>query len=385
MVEERILVVDDDHHLLSAFRRQLGDQFNLETASNGKEAIELARAAVDVQAPFAVALCDMRMPGMDGVETLKILREISPDTVRMMLTGNADQQTAVEAVNQGNIFRFYAKPYPLDLLGDGLRAGIEQYRLTIAERELLEKTVTGCIKALTDIVLLNDPIAYQMATRLRELVQLLQAAFNMPHRWQLEIAASLVALGHVAIPPDLVAKKHRGEALTADEEALFERAPETARDLLANIPRLAGVADIVYLQDRGYDGSGFPPGGPTGKHIPIDARLLKILKDVVIACGGGPLNSAALDVLERNRKRYDPALLAKVRVCVESIASGSAAIAIDMPVASLCAGQIVLSDIRLSNGHLIIPANTQLSQAHILRLGTLRKIFSFVEPVKVRG
>lgn len=384
MMDERILVIDDDHHLLSGLRRQLSDTFDVTTAQGGAEALEAVQAATAAQTPFAVALCDMRMPGMDGIETLKRIKELAPDTVRIMLTGNADQQTAIEAINQGNIFRFYTKPYPVDQLRGGLEAACEQYRLVTAEKELLEKTLTGSIKVLVDIASMNDAVVAGLATRLREWVRLLTTEFKMPQRWQLEIAATLVPVGQVAIPPELIAKKRSGEALTELEQSLFERNPEAARNLLAHIPRLAKVSEIVYLQDRGFDGSGFPPDGPVGNDIPLDARLLKILKDLAEATDGGPLTKAAFAVLDRRRSQYDPVLLPKVSTCLERVVDMMPSTAMEVPLASLRAGQVVLSDIKLANGHLILSANTQLSGAQIERLQNLRKIFTFAEPVKVR-
>ena len=102
----RILCVDDDSNILLGYQRALRKQFQIEVALGGEEGL----AAVRNQGPYAVIVADMRMPGMDGVELLAKVREIAPDTVRMMLTGNADQQTALEAVNQGHIFRFMTKP-----------------------------------------------------------------------------------------------------------------------------------------------------------------------------------------------------------------------------------------------------------------------------------
>lgn len=381
---ERILIIDDDHHLLSGLRRQLSDTYDIVTAQGGAEALNEVSAANGAQEPFAIALCDMRMPGMDGIETLKKIRELAPDTVRIMLTGNADQQTAVEAINQGSIFRFLTKPCPVDQLRMVLEAACEQYRLVTAEKELLEKTLTGSIKVLVDIASMNDATVAGLATRLREWVRLLTTEFKMPQRWQLEVAATLVPVGQVALPPELVAKRRAGEALSDLEKSLFERTPEAARNLIAHIPRLAKVAEIVYLQDRGFDGSGFPEDGPVGNDIPLDARLLKILKDLAEATEGGPLTKETFAVLDHRRRQYDPVLLPKVRTCLEKVVEMMPSTAMEIPLSSLRSGQVLLSDIRLANGHLILPVNTQLSAAHIERLNNLRRIFTFVEPIRVR-
>src|SRR6201999_3375578 len=99
---EKILLVDDDSNILDGYRRSLGREFDLDTALSGQSALVLAAE----KGPFAVVVSDMRMPGMDGVELLTAFRSKWPDTVRVMLTGNADRDTAVHAINEGSIFRF---------------------------------------------------------------------------------------------------------------------------------------------------------------------------------------------------------------------------------------------------------------------------------------
>src|SRR5262245_27435755 len=101
-MNEKILCVDDEPNILEGYQRSLRKDFQIEIATGGTEGLE----AMTRNGPYAVIVSDMRMPGMDGVQFLSRVKDISPDTVRVMLTGNADQQTAIEAVNEGSIFRF---------------------------------------------------------------------------------------------------------------------------------------------------------------------------------------------------------------------------------------------------------------------------------------
>jgi len=127
-MSERVLCVDDDPRILGAFRRQLEEQFDLVTATGGREGLEL----IDSQGPFAVIVSDMRMPEMDGVQFLAAVKEKAPKSVRMMLTGCADLDTAIEAVNEGNIFRFLTKPCLPEQFARAIQAGIDQHRLIVA-------------------------------------------------------------------------------------------------------------------------------------------------------------------------------------------------------------------------------------------------------------
>ena len=130
----KVLCVDDEPNILLAFRRQLR-QFDLETAV-GPEA---GLAVLEAKGPFAIVVSDLRMPVMDGVQFLTRVRAASPNTIRIMLTGQADLTAASMAVNEGCVFRFLLKPCPPEVLSLALQAGLEQFRLVSAERDLLEQ------------------------------------------------------------------------------------------------------------------------------------------------------------------------------------------------------------------------------------------------------
>jgi len=125
----RVLIVDDDSLLLDALKRQLRSRFDVTTATGAKEAIEL----VTTQGPFAVIVSDLRMPGMDGVTLLYLLRQAAPDTIRIMLTGKADMEAASSAVNEGNIFRLLLKPCPTIALIRAIEAAVEQHGINKAK------------------------------------------------------------------------------------------------------------------------------------------------------------------------------------------------------------------------------------------------------------
>lgn len=128
-MDNRILLVDDEPNLLQALRRSLHGRFVITIANGGEEALQKLRE----DGPFAVVVSDMQMPDVNGLQVLTAARELSPATVRIMLTGNVDQQTAVEVVNAGAVFRFVNKPCPADNLALILHDAIRQYELTTAE------------------------------------------------------------------------------------------------------------------------------------------------------------------------------------------------------------------------------------------------------------
>ena len=131
----RILFVDDEKRVLDGLKRMLHGEFEVETALSGTEGL----ATIHLLGPFAIVVSDMRMPGLDGAEFLARVRELSPDTVRMLLTGHKDINCAIAAVNQGQIFRYLSKPCAKDEMLKALRLGLDQYRANVEAGEILKE------------------------------------------------------------------------------------------------------------------------------------------------------------------------------------------------------------------------------------------------------
>ena len=155
------MFVDDEPNVLQSIRRNLRKQFKLDTAEGGEAALQ----KLGEDGGFAVIVSDMRMPGMNGVELLSQAKQRWPETVRVMLTGNADMGTAVQAINEGQIFRFLSKPCSKEALLKALKAAVRQHRLVVAETQILEETLRGSIKLVTDILSLVSPMAFGRASR----------------------------------------------------------------------------------------------------------------------------------------------------------------------------------------------------------------------------
>lgn len=127
---DKVLFVDDDAKILAALRRRLRKQFAIDTVLGGREGLEL----LATEGPYAVVVADYCMPHMNGIEFLSRVRSVAPESVRMMLTGSADLQSAIQAVNEGNIFRFLTKPCATETLSEALCSGIAEFRRTSAEK-----------------------------------------------------------------------------------------------------------------------------------------------------------------------------------------------------------------------------------------------------------
>lgn len=383
-MNEKLLIVDDDPNLLAAFQRNLRRQFSFDTALGADEALTLLQS----RGPYALALVDMRMPGMNGIELLERIRELSPDTVRMMLTGNADQQTAMDAVNRGHVFRFLNKPATPEVLVAALEAGLESHRRLRLERELLEGTVAGSIKMLTDVLGLAAPEALGRGQRLRDSITILARHVGAEPIWEIELGAQLCSIGCTAVPPLLLQRAATGSALSAAESRILAHVPQFGHDLLADIPRLAGVARIVLYQHKHFDGSGFPADALAGEAIPIGARLLKILHDRLELEADGVVKLRALAEMQARPGLYDPALLAACFACFDSFLAN--ALVADRPVlsvsvAQLVPGHVAVSEITTRSGLALVGAGHRLTASMIQRVGNFAELGEVREPLFVQA
>ena len=153
IAQETVLLVDDEERLLNGLRRQLRGEFEIVTAVGGERALEI----LESQSEVAVIISDMRMPGVTGVEVLEAFSKKSPTTTRIMLTGNAEQDCAVDAINKSHVFGFLNKPCSTDSLIESIESGLAHHRLLVGEKKLMETTLAGSIKLLADVVSLMDP------------------------------------------------------------------------------------------------------------------------------------------------------------------------------------------------------------------------------------
>lgn len=378
VASERILFVDDELNLLEGMRRQLRNQFNLETSSSGAEALQVMTAA----GPYAVAVADMRMPGMNGIQFLRKAKEVAPQTVRIMLTGNADQQTAVDAVNEGSIFRFLSKPCSLEVLTQALHAGIDQYRLIIAEKELLERTLSGSVKVLTEMLSLVNPVAYGRASRAQRIVHHIVAELKTPEAWKYELAAMLSQVGCVMLPAELLDKVYAGQSLTEEEERLFASHPSVCGKLLSKIPRLESVAAMIDRQQQPYDQQ--TPGAPhLGKdyEITLGAQLLKLALDLDQKIQGGAPLDLALQDMRKETNKYNPALVAALGgLHIRRTEAEVRAVHIN----DLRLQMILDEDIYTTSGVLLLRRGHEVNTSVLVMLRRYAGGIGVVEPFRVR-
>ncbi|HOD33311.1 MAG: Hydrogenase transcriptional regulatory protein hupR1 [Acidobacteria bacterium ADurb.Bin340] len=376
----RILFVDDEENVLLAYARNLRRRFEMDTALGGREALY----RMDHDGPYGVLVTDMRMPGMDGIQLLEEVKQRFPQTVRVMLTGNSDQQTAMQAVNRGSIFRFLTKPCEAEELSLVLNAAIEQYRLVTAEKELLERTLRGAVLMLGELLSMLDPASFGRSQQIGDLASRIAREMAFEHPWMMEVAAILVHIGLHTLPPSVLAKHQAGAFMSGLEREMCSRIPEIGANLIRCIPRLDEVATIVYYAHKNFNGTGFPVDDVKGDLIPLGSRVLRAASDyvsLVVQKGDGRV---ALQDMGARLAWYDPKVIQALRALHPE---GDESLALrptrrvsfeDLEVGLRLADHVeTLEDWR------VLPKDTVLGRTHLEKMRNFQRLVGLKEPIWV--
>ena len=349
----RVLLVDDDPQITAALRRQLRSTYATTSAEGALDALDLVGRADE---PFAAVVSDLRMPGMGGLHFLEEIAIASPDTTRLLLTGYADVDTAIDALNSGNVFRFLCKPCDHSTLVQALDDAIEQHRLVTSEKELLQRTLNRSVDALIETLALANPAAFSRALRIRAVVDELLDAVEVTDRWHIEVASMLSQLGAVTLPSRVVDALHTGADLTADERDLVGRLPQLALDLIADIPRLDAVRATI---------AGLATPTIVAADLPLGARVLRAAMAVEELESGGVQLDGVLAALRGRVPLQDEEVveaLARVR------GAGQLGTIAEVAIRELTVGMVLRSDVVTNDGLLLVGRGQTVSESLLARI-----------------
>ncbi len=372
----RVLLVDDEPNLLEGIRRRLRGRYAIATATSGKEGLETIERESE---PFEVVVSDMRMPEMDGVGFLSRVRRISPDSVRIVLSGQSDLDSAIAAVNQGRIFRFLTKPCETEVLIQTLDQAIEHRRLVLAERELLEKTLSGSTKLLTDLLSVVSPEAFSKSSRIQRYADAIVAGLELDDAWEFHVAALLSQIGCIVLPAETLAKLAAAEELSGEESEMFRTHPRTAAKLLSSIPRLERAGRMIAGQlDRPEGERTADPR--TWERETLGAQILRAAIEFDFRMSKRMPRADAIAELAGPELGLHPALLEGL----ETVEIGSDRMEHrKLRVAELRTGMVLDEDAVSSNGLRIVPRGHELTATMLTRLRNFAGGVGIVEPIRV--
>jgi CheY-like chemotaxis protein len=352
----KILMVDDEPNVLSGYLRTVGRTFSVMCAEGGAAGL----VALESKGPFAVVVTDMRMPQMNGIEFITAARGKCKEAVFMMLTGNGDQQTAVDAINHGHIFRFLNKPCPQEKLDAALRAALRQHELVTAERVLLRETLAGSIKLLVEALELTYPPLGILQSMVKQIHNEICAAIGLPRDWQMTIAGSLCLIGLVTVPGI------KAEEAVSDEA--LEAAASLGNRLIGNLPRLDSVAAmILHQRDAGMLPVEISSLSPKSIEE-AGAQSLRFCVDLAREQQRVGSRAVALRNLEAS-KRYDPRLVTVIGSSIGEVEQAAAVTAVlELMIEQVSPGMVLANDVKRKDGTLLLSSGQPFTELSIARL-----------------
>ncbi|PYS39308.1 MAG: hypothetical protein DMG14_14370, partial [Acidobacteria bacterium] len=261
--------------------------------------------------------------------------------------------------NTGHVFRFLTKPCPPEALSGAINDGLKQYHLIRAEKEILEQTLHGSIRVLTEVIGLINPTAFNQAFRIAEYVKRVVKVMGLPDAWQYEVAATLSNLGL------LVAPKNNIDPLRFGTHA------DLAQQLLSKIPRLETVSAII--------GRMALPASQNRSALNRSSDPVLLGWEILRTCGdfhriitqGVTLHAALKTMRDRRRQEdYLPAVLNALEAVTGEMFQQKAA---TVNVADLTEAMVLDEDVRTMSGILLVPKGTVITQSLLLRLFTFHE------------
>jgi CheY-like chemotaxis protein len=371
----RVICIDDEPHVASGLSLHLRRRYAVELAGSGPEGLAL----LEQEPEAAVIISDMRMPGMDGAELLSRARQKRPRTSRILLTGYAQVEAAIRAVNEAQVFRFLIKPCPPPDLLRAVDAACELHRALSVEQLLLEKTLRGSIQMLSDVLAATNPAGFGRATRIRSHAARLAEQLQLEERWHLDVAAMLSQLPTIALPNETTEKLYFGNPLSSAEQRMVERAPEVTSHLLEHIPRLELVREMLALQ---ADPQRKPAVEGTEPQALVQrgAQLLKVAMELDALESQGMGAAQALDsLLAQPIRREDDLSTALLAL---RAATTTADCVREIPLAGLKQGMAFAADVHTAAGGLFAARGYEVTESFLERVRNLRP-GSVTEPIQV--
>ena len=333
-----ILVVDDEENVINALVRTIRVKYeNIAGTSDTQEALNMIR-----QKKYAIIISDQRMPGMTGVELLLAAREISPDTIRILITGYTDIGVIISAINNGHIFSYISKPWNefdlmnvLDNAMDAYEATImkeqnlqkilhekeEWYLMNTQLSQLIDRNMYSSVNTLKKIIEVKDPDLLEHSIRVSRIATQLSQHLGLSNKrtQNLEFASIFHDIGKIAIRDEILYKRGR---LNETEYDAMKHHPVYGANILKELSYFEHIAQIVLQHHEKYDGTGYPRNLREDQ-ICMEARILAVadVYDSLITTriyrAGLPQEKVIAILDEESGRHFDPVVVRAVQELVD--------------------------------------------------------------------
>lgn len=402
----RVLIVDDEENVLKALKRTfMEDGYRVDTYTSPFDALGF----IEKERVSAI-ISDFKMPGMNGLEFLLKTREMLPECVRVILTGHANLDTAIKAINSGAVYGYLTKPWDNDEIRIFLRNALKNYELERENRKLanllemrnkeleeanknletrvkeqtrfitnqfnkLKATFMETVKAFSRTIELRDPDLGAHMGRVAFLSRSIAVAMRLDGQTMQDtvVAAWLHDIGKIGLPDVVLAKDEK--KLKDEEKGLLREHPALGELCLKDIPGFEGVSTIVRHHHERYNGSGYPDS-LYEDHIPLGSRIINVADTfdrMLYSMGYGHpelVDKAWSYIKGFSGKLFDPDVV-KALGDVEDLWRRSIKtldIARKVGIDRLEPGFILAEDVKTKSGLLLLPKGVRLNDFHIMRI-----------------
>jgi response regulator RpfG family c-di-GMP phosphodiesterase len=433
----RVLIVDDEESITHALHRLFRNaDYEISTALSGKDALAILHGS---DRPFSLIISDQRMPEMTGVEFLAEAKKIFPDAIRVLLTGYADVDAIIDAINRGGVHRYISKPWNDQDMLFQVEQSLERYELVEENRRLLELTnkqnlelselnkdleskvkekaseiirkndtltrlnleleanLYSTVKAFSSFAERQDPVLAGHERRVGHIASEIAKALKYPENEviHVEIAGLLHDIGKIGFSHRLMDYKE-DEWSAADKEA-YRKHPRNGQDIVQFIKKLDHVGIMVRTHHERYDGLGFPDK-LKDEEIPLGARIVAVadaydkivnlkidldkaitkMKEENTKLEGEPLlrQAAVLHLRQESLLKYDPDVTKVLLTIIREKKLIPEGYKI-VTLNELEQGMILTKPLYSSSGRFLLPPQTAMTVGYIQKL----KMLSVNDPV----
>ncbi|MCA9039697.1 MAG: response regulator [Planctomycetaceae bacterium] len=427
MNKPRILVIDDEPNVIQACKRALKrGGFDVIGTTDPEEALRTVESD-----DISVIISDQRMPEIQGSALMEKVKRIAPDTVRVILTGYADINAAIDSINSGNVFRYISKPWDDDELRTVISEAAEKYRLTrevqqlqeqvrlqneqlqeqnlqlqnwndaleakVSERtqevtdlnQQLKKTLMGIINILAEMSERHSTVVGNHSKRVAALSSKVARKLGVTgdDLLQVQVGAMLHDIGKIGLPTEILKKPVM--AMSQDEREQLKSHVSRGEVIVRMVPHLEEAARYVLHHHEAWNGSGYPEKLKE-TDIPLGSRIIAVANAYDRALNNQAdyqnTNHAAVmeQLQQQSGTRFDPDVLEALDECLATPKVQEQVVdEVQLKPKNLKVGHVLSRELRTARGVLLLPKESIIQQEHISRLRQFERVEPFLDGLYV--
>ncbi len=425
MSESRtLLILDDEPNILKALKRVFfEEEYDIHVYSDAEEALGFLK---DNRVHLIIS--DQRMPGMSGVKFLTRAKNLDPDTIRIMLTGYADIEAAVAAINEGEIYKFIFKPWndedlratvkrafefydlneennrllselvdkneQLEEWNDTLNQKVKERTSVIVQRNLelgkmtkqLEESIVSTVRVFVNLIELVNPDIAVHSRRVAFIATTIAQDMGLDNNQlqDIEIASLLHDIGKLGIPREIT-RKSEDRRTEADIKMLVNH-PVLGQASLADVERFKNIGRIIRHHHEDWDGTGYPDR-LKGESIPLESRLISACNVFDHLKQDGGVSGSAFIVKYFNNnagKKFDPQICNQIlQFQAKHDKSGETTRKAKVLPHELKPGMVLDQKLVTEKGIFLLPQGQVLNETHVVTIREMHKMDPILDSIEV--